>query len=63
MRNSIKKKKKTCWPFPEEKFVLPLSKGKLWDDILEQGNIKDGLDQGPLLIQLLLFYVQIKIHL
>ena len=30
--------KKTYRLFPEEKFVL-LSKGKLWGDILEQGNI------------------------
>ena len=30
--------KKTYRLFPEEKVVL-LSKGKLWGDILEQGNI------------------------
>ena len=47
----------------EEKYVLPSSKGKLWDDILEQGNIKDGSDQSPLLIQILLSYLQNKIHL
>lgn len=47
--------------FPEEKIVLPLSEGKLWDDILEQGNIKNALDPGPLLIQLLLFMSKLKL--
>lgn len=47
--------------FPEEKIVLPLSERKLWDDILEQGNIKNALDPGPLLIQLLLFMSKLKL--
>lgn len=36
--------KKTYFLFAEEKFFL-LSNGKLWDNILEQWNVKNGLDQ------------------
>ena len=54
---------KTHWPFPKEICVLPSSKGKLWEDILEPGCVKDGSDESPLLIQILLSYLHNKIHL
>lgn len=51
---------KRHWLFPEEKFVFHLSKGELWGDILGQGNGKNSLGQGLLLIQLSNFMSKLK---